>query len=282
MPKICWFKLLSVIFFTICISLLPNPSQASAWVRPKNTVFTILEFLRESNQSDLLFQNKNISGYKTNAYKLYLEYGLSNKITIGGYLKDYNYTYKYYEQNTVTSRKKIEHDYYTNLFLIQNLYNKNRNLFSFEYSFYAPIKYSGFSKEFNMFDTQNSFEFLVLFGKDDEIKNIVKYFIDSRLGYRVFNNINYDRLTFETTLGLRLNPTSAVKLYYEYQDHIKTDIFTSKDHTYDYNTSYNSNQIKLSLNYKFLDELSTEFSYYKKFSRTNSTGIIFSFIFEFK
>ena len=102
---------------------------------------------------------------------------------------------------------------------------------------------------------------LFLFGRDGDI-NLTKftklrYFIDSRVAYRIFNNINYDRFTFENTIGFRLNPTSSVNFYYEYQDHIKSDNLTTKNKTPYVN--YNSNQIRFSFNYKFLDGLSTKF-----------------------
>ncbi|HSQ97313.1 MAG TPA: hypothetical protein VLL98_01185 [Rickettsiales bacterium] len=271
-------KIINIIFFsTLSFQL----GYASAWTRPKNTLFSTLEFLRESDHFNIILNDKDISSYKTTSYKLYLEYGLFEKITLGGYLKDYNFAYKYLDQSSYLYQVKIKNDYYANLFIIQNLYNKNNNLFSFEYSFYTPIKNSALSKQFNTFDTKDSFEFLILFGKDGELKNIINYFIDSRLGYRIFNNINYDRITFETTLGLRLHPTSSVEFCYEYQDHVKSDNLSNKDNTYNYYANYNSNQIKFSLNYQFLDELSTKFSYYRKFSKQDSSGIIFSFISEF-
>ncbi len=268
-----------IIFLLFSLSM----AYASAWVRQKNTLFNVMEYLRESNSSDNIFSDEEEIAYNVNSYKLYMEYGLLENITFGGYLKNYNFNQKYFDNDGLLYKEKIENDFYSNVFVIQNLYNKNKNLFSIEYSFYAPIKYDKLSKKFNLFDVRTSYEFSTLFGRDGKINSIsfinLKYFIDSRIGYRVFNNINYDRITFETTLGLRINPTSSVNFYYEYQDHIKTHISSTQNKTYNCYTDYSLNQFKVSLSYKFLDELSTEFSYFKKFSKTNSTGLIIYFIF---
>jgi len=256
---------------------------ASAWVRPEHNIFCVMEFLRESSSSNNLFNNNEKLAYNINSYKLYLEYGLLKKITIGGYIKDYNFNQKYYGYKGLLYEDKLENDFYANVFVIQNLYNENKNLFSFGYFFYFPVEYNELSKELNTFETRTSYQLSALFGKDDDIdlKFIdFKYFIDLKISYRVFNNVNYDRFTFENTLGLRLNPTSSVNFYYEYQDHIKSKRLSTKNKIYDSYLNYSSNQIRFSLNYKFLDELSTEFAYFKKFSKNNSSGLIISFIFD--
>ncbi|MDD2840305.1 MAG: hypothetical protein PHY80_04250 [Rickettsiales bacterium] len=272
-----------VIIFIIFLSFISRAVYASAWVRPKHKLFSVMEFLRESSSSNNILNGNEEVAYNINSYKLYMEYGLLKKITLGGYIKNYNFNQKYFDENNLLYEEKVKNDFYANIFIIQNLYNKNKNLFSLEYSFYAPIKYNELSKKFNTFDARTSYEFLALFGKDGDfnLKNFIniRYFIDSRVNYRIFNNINYDRFTFETTLGLRLNPTSSVNFYYEYQDHIKSDNLPTNNKSLDSYTNYNSNQIRFSLNYKFLDELSTEFSYFRKFCKTNSSGLIISFIF---
>lgn len=269
-----------IFIFIIFLFFTTNFAYASAWVRPKHKLFGVMELLRESTSSyNILNGNKKIA-YNINSCKLYAEYGLLEKITIGGYIKDYNFNQKSFHNNELYE-EKVENDFYSDFFIIQNLYNKNKNLFSLEYSFYTPIKYDDFSKVINAYETRTSYELSALFGRDGDIYLIntnLRYFIDLRTSYRIFNNINYDRFTFENTLGLRLNPTSSVNFYYEYQDHIKSDNLSTQNKVPYAN--YNSNQIRFSLSYKFLDELSTEFSYFRKFSKTNSSGLIVSFIFE--
>ena len=172
--------------------------------------------------------------------------------------------------------------YYSNIFLIQNLYNKNDSTFSLQYLAYIPLKYNDISKDVNTVDTKYAFEFAGLYGRDIDFNFIdpnVRCFLDVSLAYKIVNNNNYDQITFGTTFGMRLNDSSTFSLYYEYQYLFDENLF-KKDHSiYNYYKGYNTNQIKVNFDYKFFDNLSTELSYYKKFSKNNSTGLSFTFIF---
>ena len=268
----------SILFYFLCF----NISFASAWTRKQNHIFADFETLIESNNSNRFFRDVNETNYKINAYKLYLEYGLTDFLTIGGYLKNYNFNYKY---NNLEKEKieKIQNDYYGNLFLLYNFYNKNRNLISTELSFYFPIKTHEFSKEFNYYETEKSLEYAVLFGTDKDFTLIYDFmfFMSSKVAYRIFDNINFNRFTFKNIVGFRLNKTSSVNFEYEYQNHRKTNILPSKDKIYDKINDYNLNEFKIFFNYKFLDNLSTKLAYFKKFSKVNSSGLTFSFIVEY-
>lgn len=254
---------------------------ASAWTRGKNDIFIDFELLNESDYSKRLIKNINLTNYKINSYKFYFEYGLINYLTIGGYLKNYNFEYQY-KNNYKNKEEKIRNDYYGDIFLLYNFYNKNRNLISAEVSFYFPIKTHMFSKEFNLYDTENSFEYSILFGTDKDFDFIYNFMVfnNSKISYRIFNNINFNRFTFETIFGFRLNKTSSVNFEYEYQNNKKTNILSSNITIYDKMNNYNLNQLKISFNYKFLDNLSTKLSYFRKFSKVDSVGFTFSFIFE--
>ncbi len=273
----------TLVLFFLLIILCVNNVYASAWPRKPKEFFGLFEILDESNYFKTLMNNDDRNFYRTNSYKFYLEYGLTRKLTIGGYIKNYNFYSRYRYKNTEFI-KKVNNDYYSNIFLLQNLYGKNDNFFSLQYSAYLPIKYEDISKDVNTIDTKYAFEFSILYGKDGKIDldflNInARYYLDMSLAYKLVNDINYDQITFQTTVGIRMNDSSSFNLHYEYQYYLDENLFDKKHNIYNYYEGYNMNQFKVSFNYKFLDNLSTELAYYKKFSKNNSTGLIFSFIF---
>lgn len=270
-----------IILIGLFYLFLLNNIFASAWTRERNGIFADFEILNESNSSKRLIESVDITNYKINSYKLHFEYGLVDFLTLGGYLKNYNFEYQY-KNNYENREEKIRNDYYGNLFLLYNFYKKNGNLISIELSFYFPIENHEFSKEFNLYETEKSFEYSILFGTDKDFHFIYDFmvFANSKFSYRIFNNINFNRFTFESIIGFRLNKTSSVNFEYEYQNHRKTNILPSNNTMYDKMNKYNLNQIKISFNYKFLDNLSTKLSYFKKFSKVDSVGFTFSFIFE--
>jgi len=246
-------------------------------------LFGIFEILDESTYFKTLLDAGNANFYRVNSYKLYLEYGLTEKLTVGGYLKNYNFYSRYTHEDTKLT-KKLDNDYYSNLFLIQNLYWKNNNLFSLQYSTYFPIKYEELSKEVNIIDTRFALELSMLYGRSGEIDSNLfdisaKYYTNLSLAYKFVNDINYDEITFGAAFGINLNDSSTFGLYYEYQYYLNENLFDKESNIYNYYDGYNTNQFKISFTYKFLDNLSTEFSYYRKFSKINSTGLVFSFIF---
>ena len=266
----------------MCLLVLcANDVYASAWTRKSREVFGLFEILDESNYFKTLIRNDNKNFYRINSYKLYLEYGLTQKFTVGGYVKNYNFFSKHRNIDKEFV-KKVNNDYYSNIFLIQNLYNKNDSTFSLQYLAYIPLKYNDISKDVNTVDTKYAFEFAGLYGRDIDFNFIdtnVRCFLDVSLAYKIVNNNNYDQITFGTTFGMRLNDSSTFSLYYEYQYLFDENLF-KKDHSiYNYYKGYNTNQIKVNFDYKFFDNLSTELSYYKKFSKNNSTGLSFTFIF---
>lgn len=272
-----------LLLFSFLFIFCANSVYASAWPRKSKEFFGLFEILDESNYFKTLIRNDDKNFYRVNAYKFYLEYGLTEKITIGGYIKNYNF-YSRYKYENVEFVKKVNNDYYSNIFLLQNLYGKNDNFFSLQYSVYLPIKYENVSKDVNTIDTKYAFEFTILYGKDGEVDldlfNIdARYFLNTSLGYKLVNDINYDEINFKATVGIRLNDSSCFGLHYEYQYYLDENLFDKNRNIYNYYEGYNTNQFKVSFNYKFLDNLSTEIAYYKKFSENNSTGIIFSFIF---
>ncbi len=269
--------LVSCVIYFVCIFGV----YASAWTRKQNEFFGLFEILDESQYSKTLFSNSKDNFYRNNSYKFYFEYGLTDWLTFGGYLRNYNF----YSKGTfdgVVLREKVRNDYYGNIFLIQNLYNKNSNVFSIQYSYYFPIKYSDLSKQVNTVDTRNAFEFGVLFGRDDDFTLndlLVRYFLNTSLNFKIVDGIDYNQITFATTLGFRLNDSSTLSFYYEYQYYLEDDLFDKDRTLYNYYEGYNTNKLKLSFNYKFMDNLSTELSFYRNFSNVNSSGISFSFIF---
>lgn len=270
------FNILFFILFFYFLSI--NNLYASAWTRKNEEFFGLFEILNESSYFETILKDKNKNFYKVDSYKFYLEYGLKDKITIGGYIKNYNF-YSQYKYENINFIKKVNNDYYSNIFLIQNIYEKNNNFLSLQYSFYFPIKYTEISKDVNTIDTKNSFELSLLYGKDGDVNlNFldlnIRYYLDLSIAYKIISNIGYDQMTFHNTIGLRLNDSSSFGFTYEYQYFLK-----DKYRNYKSYNEYNLNKIEFSFVYKFLDTLSTEFSYYKNFSKSNSTGLTFSFIF---
>lgn len=271
-----------IVLFFIFLSY-TSRALASAWPRNDGEIFGLFEILEESSYAKTLLSDKDLDYYRSISYKLYIEYGLTEKITLGGYLKNYNFYSQIFNNNT-KYKEEVNNDYYANIFLIQNLYRKNSNIFSFQYSFYFPIKYENVSKSANTIDTKKALEFTILYGRDG-IFDIDKffdfrfgYFLNTSLGYKYINQLNYDNITFATTFGIRLNDSSSLNFHYQYKWYLENDLIKNKAN-YSYYAGNNENQIKVSVNYKFLDDLSTELAVYKNYSKSNSSGIIFSFIF---
>ena len=175
----CYVKIFSkILFISLFLFILYAKNvYASAWTRKSNDIFGLFEILDESNYSKTLIRNNNRNFYRINSYKLYLEYGLTQKFTIGGYIKNYNFFSRHRNKDREFV-KKVNNDYYSNMFLIQNLYNKNDNTFSLQYLAYIPLKYNDISKDVNTVDTKYAFEFAGLYGK-----NIDFDFMDINIRY---------------------------------------------------------------------------------------------------
>ncbi len=273
---------IKVLSFAVIFNILSSADAfASAWTRQEGEFFGLFEILDESSSSKTLFSNNKSNFYRNNAYKFYFEYGLFNKFTIGGYLKNYNF----YSKGTFGDhilRKKVSNDYYGNIFLIQNLYNKNSNVFSLQYSYYFPIKYNDLSKNVNTVDTKNSFEFGILFGNSNNFilnDTYVEYFLDTSLNYKMVSGIDYDQITAAATVGFSLNSSSTFSFHYEYQYFLEDNLFDKNRTIYAYYEANNTNKVEIAFTYRFFDKLSTELAFYRNFSKTNSNGITFSFIF---
>ena len=256
---------------------------ASAWTLKPGKFLGIFEILDESNYTKTLINNNKYNFYRNNSYKFYFEYGLFDKLTIGGYLNNYNYYSKFIYNDNLILYDKVKNDYYSNVFLIQNIYKGILDVFSLQYSFYFPIKYSDISKNVNTLDTNKAIQISLLYGISDVIDifdYFVGYFLNISLSYKVVSNIEYNQVDLFTTLGIWLNNSSKMIFSYEYQDYLNDNIFSKHKNIYNYYNGYNSNKIEIGFNYKFLDNLSTEFSLYKNFSNINNVGITFKFIFE--
>ena len=216
-------KILSFLFIFIFCS---SNAFCSAWTRKNGDSLVIFEMLNESTYSKTLFVNTNDDYYKTTAYKVYFEYGMVDKITLGGYLKNYNF-YSQYLADGLKISNKIKNDYYANIFILQNIYNKNNNLFSLQYSIYAPLSYDDVSEYINPIDTKYSVELSVLYGIDDEISYrdlFLKYFINTGLSYRLVRELKYDQLDFSYLMGFRLNESSSFSASYECKYYFKNGL----------------------------------------------------------
>ena len=278
-------------FTSICLIfvyffILNENSYPSSWIRQKNELYIVSEVLSESDRNKTIFTNDSNSNYfKTNSYKLYVEYGLFNKITIGGYLKDYNFYSQYLDNYNNLKKRKVKDDLYSNLFLIQNFYNKNKVLFSLQYGYYFPINYNNESKNINNIDTQSSYEIKLLFGTDKSsyiFNNKVNYYFDLGSGYKAIDNTNYNELKSNFTFGFRINSSSTLSFEYEKKYYTKNNfIFNGSNIFNEYYKNNNSDKIQFSFDCKFIDSLSTKLSFYRNFSESNSNGIIFSFIFDY-
>lgn len=263
----------------LLILFLADDIYASAWTRKKNSFYGLLEIADDSSHSSTLFKNNSTSNYyRSLTYKLYFEYGLIDKLTLGGFVKNYNF-YSQFLSNGIKLKKEIDNDFYGNIFLNHNIINKNHKLFSLQYSFYFPIHYSKISPSVNTLDTKYGIELTADFGMDGEIKN-VRYFWDISGAYKLFTNINYDQITLANVFGIKVNESAAINFRYEYQFYVRDTLNNSKN-TYNYYNGADSHELKLSFSYRFLDTLSTDISAYKKYSRQNSVGLSFGFVFEY-
>lgn len=242
---------------------------ASAWPRDKGQIYASFESLYMTDKYNLILQEQNPdSFYQTLSYKFYLEYGLTDKFTIGGYTKNFHYRSRFENENIII-KKNYENNFFSNLFFMYNLYNVNENLFSIKFGYYFPLKYNDFIKKVDNLETKNISEISLLFGKNGYFENVyLGYYLNAELSYRDSNQI-----LFELTNGFRTNPVSTFAIQYKLQYNSKNlHLIDYSDNTY--------NQFKVMLNTQFLDDLSVEFAVYKIFYKElNSTGLSLSFVF---
>ena len=270
-------KQISTLSFIILL-LLPNISYSSAWTKSEKEIFGNIEYYVESDSLSTYFKNKNSNFYKTDYLQTYFEYGLFENLTVGGYLKKYNFYSKYYGQDDIIV-KNINNDYYGNLFLIQNIYKTAKDTLSIQYSVYFPIKYSNLSKMINPVDARFGYEMSLSYGGNNNFSDYLNYFFEFKGSYKIINNMNEDKLAINATLGIRLNKTSSFSIRYENDNYPNT--LLSKNKSYNYNKPKTTNKIKFSNNYKFSDDYSLEFSYYRIFPGSAVNALSASIIFNY-
>ncbi len=276
-------KISKITIFLIIFLLFFDKAYSSAWLQEKNKMIAIFEISREFSDKKVIFSKKDFTYYNSNLFKLYLEYGLFNSMTIGGYLENYNLYSKYYDKYDL-HKSKIKNDYYGNIFLKQKLFKQNNSIFSIDYSFYFPINYSNADNISNIIDRQNAYEISLNFGKNDDIylKNnfelYLKYFVDTSISYKIINNFNNDELTFKFTTGFSKNDSSLFYIQYEYKNYPSSNILKANNISTINNLS-NINKIKLAHNYKISKNKKVEFSYQKIFSKVDADNLSVLFIF---
>lgn len=270
------------LFCLILFMSAANKLFASAWTKEKGELYYSLEALIESDSSNALLGGSDNSYYRNISYKLYFEYGLVEDFTIGGYLKKYDYHSRGIGEFGDVAKDNLNNDYYGNIFFLQNIYSDDFNSFALQYLYYFPLKYNTVSKIVNTVDTKNALGVSVLYGFSDYTKVFdenFKYFVNLSVDYKAITKIKYDEAVFNITAGLNFNDSTTINLHYEYQYYFKSNIFNENDFT-KYNAS-NANKVEIGFTTKFFDEVSTKLAFYRNFSKTNSNGITFSFIFNY-
>lgn len=272
MYKICQ----NIFLFIVLFLLLLSKSYSSSWTKNKGEFFTSIEFSVETSDFDIIFGNKKNNYYKNNYLQIYTEYGLLNNLTIGGYLKNYNFYSIYYSTNNIEIQK-ISDDFYGNIFLNQNLYKDIYNSLSIQYSLYFPLKTSQLSKELNSLDSNTGHEIKISFGNSKNISKILNYYFEISSSYRMVNNVKYDEISLNTTFGLSRNNSSTFAIQYEY-NYYPGAILINKNKLYNYKLESN-NKIKFINNYQFNNDYIIEFSYSKSFSNNNADAFSIAIIF---
>ena len=266
----------SVFLYIVIIYLFLNRSYASSWTKNKDELFLSLEFSFETNDNNILFKNVNSNYYKNHYLQLYFEYGLLDDFTIGGYLKNYNF-YSIYHGEDNSDIYKIDSDFYSNLFLIQNLYRNLYNSISIKYGLYLPIKYSNVSKYLNALDSHIGYEMEISYGVSDRLFDNINYYFEISSAYKLMTHTKYDEISFNSTLGIVRNNSSSFSIQYEY-NYYPESLLISNNKFYGY-TLQSNNKIKLINSYKFNDIYSIEFSYSKSFRHGNADAFTLSLVF---
>lgn len=264
------------IYYCIFI-LFVHETFASSWTRNKGEIFSSIEFSAETNNIDVVFYNKKVNYYKNNYMQFYSEYGLSDTITIGGYLKNYNFYSIYYDIDNIEVQK-INNDIYSNIFLNKNLYKTENNSISVQYSLYLPIKYKNISKKLNFIDTSVGNEIKLSFGHSNNFLKYLNYYIEFYSSYRLINNAKFDEITFNATLGITRKNSSAFVIQYEY-NYYPESLLINKNKFYKYSIQ-NNNKITLTNIYDFNNKYSLSFSYSKSFYHNNADSISIAIIFK--
>ena len=266
-----------IFYLVICIVFI-IPSLAYS----NNRIFTLFEFLRESNNINAIYKNINKDYFKSTIYKIYAEYDITTNLTIGGYMKKYQFYHKYCNNVlNVCNEKEIDNDYYGNVFAIYDFVNFDKNTLSFKYGYSIPIQYEDFSKTINLLDTRTAMEFSLIFNNNSNIYFYTgNYFFNIELNYKQFNNLENAQILVNTKLGIKLNIVSSLEIEYEFKDFI---IFNdNEERKYKYTFFDNSHQIKLSNTYKFIDNFLIGISgYYKYIDNINIKGATIFFVFDF-
>lgn len=270
-----FFKI--IFLFIALYSCFLKHSYSSSWTRNKGDFFTSIEFLAETNDIEIIFGNKKNSYYKNNYMQLYTEYGLLNDLTIGGYIKKYNFYAINYDMYG-SEIQKISDDIYANLFLNQNLYKDVNNSISLQYSLYFPLKYAKISKKLNALDTSTSYEMKISFGNSKQLFKNLSYYFEISTSYKLINNARYDEITLNTTFGLSRYNSSSFIIQYEY-NYFPESLLINNAKLYHY-TLESNNKIKFINNYQFNDDYIIEFSYSKSFGNNNADAFSISIIFD--
>lgn len=270
--KICQ----NIFLFIVLFLLLLSKSYSSSWTKNKGEFFTSIEFSAETNDFDIIFGNKKSNYYKNNYLQIYTEYGLLDNLTIGGYLKNYNFYSIYYGTHNIEVQE-INDDYYGNIFLNQNLYKDIYNSLSLQYSLYIPLKTSQLSKEINSLDSNVGYEIKLSLGNSQQISKILNYYFEISSSYKMINNVKYDEITLNMTFGLSKNNSSTFAIQYEYNYYPRA-ILINKNKLYNY-TLESNNKIKFINNYQFNDDYIIEFSYSKSFGNNNADAFSIAIIF---
>lgn len=266
----------SVFLYIVIIYLFLNRSYASSWTKNKDELFLSLEFSFETNDNNILFKNVNSNYYKNHYLQLYFECGLLDDFTIGGYLKNYNF-YSIYHGEDNSDIYKIDDDFYSNLFLIQNLYSNLHNSISIKYGLYLPIKYSNDSKYLNAIDSHIGYEMEISYGMSNKLFNNINYYFEISSAYKLMTHTKYDEMSFNSTLGIVRNNSSSFSIQYEY-NYYPESLLISNNKFYGY-TLQSNNKIKLTNSYKFNDIYSIEFSYSKSFRHSKADAFTLSLTF---
>lgn len=266
----------NTLLYIAILNLFLNKTYASSWTRSNGELFTSLEFSFETNDSNILFKNVNSNYYKNHYLQLYFEYGLLDDFTIGGYLKNYNF-YSIYHGEDNSDIYKIDDDFYSNLFLIQNLYRNLYNSISIKYGLYLPIKYSAKSKYLNALDSHIGYEMEISYGVSDKLFDNINYYFEISSAYKLMTHTKYDEISFNSTLGIVRNNSSSFSIQYEY-NYYPESLLISNNKFYGY-TLQSNNKIKLTNSYKFNDIYSIEFSYSKSFRHGDANAFTLSLVF---
>jgi hypothetical protein len=229
-----------LIIFVLTSTLFQNKAFASAWTKPKGGLYISVEGLLEEDEKKISSNSK--TSYRTKSYKAYVEYGLFETITIGGYLKNYNFSSKYTVGNH-EYKISVENDYYLNLFVIQNILDRNDHVFSLQYATYHPLSYDDLSKYTNAVDTKHAFELSLLYGKNSTFNDLGVYF-NAGVSYKHVLDWEYDQMTYAISAGIRPNISTSFALKYEFKDYLLYDKLVNSYREKDISKIYISGDFK--------------------------------------